>query len=226
LLFPALSGCVATSRELVDLRDDIYQLQLKLNEVQRNQADIASKMDSLSGSMNALNSELGDTRDRMSLLGQQLDDVEANFASRMNKLSEELSGSALKAAPPPSELYKLAYSDFSRGKFDLAMVGFKSYLEKYPQGGFADQAQYYIAESYYSLSEWASALQEFEQVETFYPKSSLMSSVRLRRALCLELLDRVEESKKVMESVIKDFPGTPEAHTAAEKLKTSKTHEK
>ena len=223
---PLLSGCIATSREIADLRDDIYQLQLKLTEVQRNQADTSSKMDTVSSSMKSLNFELDDTQNKMSLLSQRLDDVESNLSQRMGKLSEQLSGTALKVAPPPSEMYRLAYGDFSKGKYELAVVGFKSYLEKFPQGELADQAQFYIGECCYSQNKWAEALAEFELVEKSYPSSSLIPSARLKRALCLELAGKADESKKVMLSLIKDFPDSPESFTAKDKLNAAPANEK
>ncbi len=216
-----LSGCVATSQEMGDLREDIYQLQLKLNEVQRNQADIASKMDTFGTNMKSLSLELGDTQNRMSLLGQRLDDLESNLSQSMNKLSQQLSGSALSVPPPPSEVYRIAYSDFSKGKYELAVTGFRTYLEKYPQGELADQAQYYIGECYYSQSDWNKALEEFDAVEKNFPRSNLIPAARLKYALSLEQKGETQESRKVLQALVNDFPNSPESFTAQEKLRDS-----
>jgi len=213
-----LSGCLATSQEMVDLHDDIYQLQLKLNEVQRNQADLSSKMDNLSTQLGPLNSQLQETTNRMSLLGQRLDDVESNMSQRMNKLSEQLSGTALTVPPPPSEMYRLAYSDFSSGKYDIAIVGFKAYLDKYPAGELANLAQYYLGECYYSQSSWQNAYAQFDLVEKNYAASSSVPPARLKKALCLELLGKVKDSRELLARLVKDFPNSPEAATAREKL--------
>jgi tol-pal system protein YbgF len=222
----ALNGCLATSTEIKDLRDDIYQLQLKLNEVQSNQADIASKMDTLSTDMGSLNFELQETQNRMSLLSQRLDDVESGISQRMNKLFEQLSGTALSISPPPSELYNLAYSDFSKGRYDLAIVGFKSYLEKYPQGELAAQAQYYIGESYYSQSQWQNALDAFKAVDANFVQSDMVPAARLKSALSLKQLGKSKESTRVLESLIKDFPSSSEAFAAKEQLSTSPSNGK
>jgi tol-pal system protein YbgF len=215
-LFLSLNGCLATSTEVKDLREDIYQLQLKLNEVQTNQADISTKMDTVSTDMNSLNFQLQETQNRMSLLSQRLDDVESGMSQRMDKLFEQLSGSALSIAPPPSELYNLAYSDFSKGRYDLAIVGFKTYLEKYPQGELAAQAQYYIGESYYSQSQWQKAFEEYKNVDTNYNQSDIVPAARLKSALCLKQLGKKAESGQILDSLIKDFPNSSEAFTAKE----------
>ena len=217
----SLSGCLATSDEMLDLHDDIHELQLKLNELQRNQADLSVKMDNLGSQLGPLNSHLEETQNRMSLLGQRLDDVESNMSQRMNKLSEQMSGTALSVQPPPSEIYRLAYSDFSSGKYDIAIVGFKSYLDKYPQGELASRAQYYLGECYYSQSAWQNAFDQFDMVEKNYPKSDSVPAARLKKALCLELLGKVKESHDLLGTLVKDFPNSPESATAREKLGTT-----
>jgi tol-pal system protein YbgF len=134
-----------------------------------------------------------------------------------------LTGTALSVAPPPSEVYRLAYSDFSRGMYDLAVVGFTSYLEKYPQGEMAAQAQYYIGESYYAQNNFSKALEEFELVEKNYPQSAVVAASRLKRALCLEQLGKTDEARRLLETLIQDFPNSSEAFTAQEKLKNDQT---
>jgi tol-pal system protein YbgF len=139
----------------------------------------------------------------------------------MNKLSEQLSGSALKVPPPPSEVYRLAYSDFSSGKYNIASVGFKNYLDKYPQGELASQAQYYLGECYYSQNNFQAAYEQYDLVEKNYPKSDSAPSARLKKSLCLELLGKVQEGRGLMATIIKDFPNSTEAATAREKLNSA-----
>ncbi|MBN1824332.1 MAG: tol-pal system protein YbgF [Endomicrobiales bacterium] len=219
LVLAGFSGCIATSSEMSGLRDDIYELQLKLNELQSNQADLSSKMDTMMSKMDLLSSDLEETRNRMSLLGQRLDDVESNISQRVNKLSQHLSGSSISVPPPPSEVYRMAYSDFSRGKFELAITGFRSYLEKYPQGEMAPQSRYYIGESYYAQDDWQKAAEEFDLVEKEYPKIGSVASARFKKALCLEQSGKKEEAKDLFESLLKDYPNSPEAFSAKDKLK-------
>ncbi len=216
-----LAGCVATSQDMLNMRDDMYQLLTKLNEVQRNQADLSAKMDTVVGKMDMLGSKLEETQNRMSLLGQRLDDVETNLSQRTGKLFEQLSGTALNAGPMPSDLYRMAYGDFSAGKYDLAITGFKSYLDKYATGALADQAQYYIGESAYAKSDWQGAFDGFDAVEKRYPTSSLIPAARLKKAACLEMLGKKDDAKGLLQALIKDYPNSAEAQTAREKLGTS-----
>lgn len=220
----SLSGCVATSGEMGNLRDDLHQLQLTLNELQHNQADLSAKMDTLGTDLGPLNAQLQETQNRMSLLGQRLDDLESNIGQRLTKITDNLPEAKISVTPAPSEIYRMAYSDFSRGKYDVAVTGFQSYLDKYPQGELGDQAQYYLGECYYSQNRWDEALIEFTKIEKNYPASASVPAARLKRALCLELTGKVKDGETLLKSVVKDFPTSAEAFTAQEKLKSySKT---
>lgn len=101
VLFPlALSGCLATSREIVELRDDINQLRLKLNEVQINQADLGDKMSSLDLNISAFSERLEENKNVMSLVARRLDDMEANITSKVGKISDKMDASARQQTPP------------------------------------------------------------------------------------------------------------------------------
>ena len=217
------AGCLATSDEISGVRDDLHELQLKLNELQRNQADLSAKMDEVSSAMGPLGPQLQETQNSMSLLNQRLDDVESGISQKMGKLTEQISGTSLSAAPPPSDLYRLAYSDFSSGKYDVAITGFRSYIQKNPHGQLAPQAQYYLGECFYSRNEWLKAEKEFAQVEETYPRSDSVPAARLKRGLCIELLKRGKEARAIFRSIVKDFPDSPETYTAQEKLTSHQT---
>jgi tol-pal system protein YbgF len=220
LLAFSLSGCIATSTEMADLRDDITRLQARLTAMQSNQADVSTKMDTVSSQMEALTSTLDETGNRMSLIGQRLDDVSSGISQRMDKLFEQMSGSNIAVTPAPSQIYSMAYSDFSRGKYELAATGFRTYLEKYPQGELAAQSQYYLAECYYSNADYKAGLEQFRLVEKNYPKSDVVPASRLKQALSIEMLGNKAQSREIMQQLIEDFPKSPEAFTAKEKLNT------
>lgn len=258
-----LSGCLATTNQFVDLKDEIYQLQLKLNEVQKNQADLSSKMDTLTTSMDSLISKLDETTNSMSNLGSRLDDVESNLSRKMNRFAEPVCPAPVKvstvtasapqqpaatpapAAPAPasepapameldssssgiapSRIYQLAYSDFSKGKYELAAAGFVSYLNDYSKGELADEAHYYLGESYYGEGKWSEAQAEFDATLKNFPKSGLVPAARLKKALCLEQMSNTKDMLTILKALVKDFPDSPEANTAKEKLNTYRNNDK
>src|SRR5262249_14136092 len=57
--------------------------------------------------------------------------------------------------PSAEESYQAAYLDFTRGRYELALTGFREFLRRYPDSPLADSAQYGIGESYYSIATGA-----------------------------------------------------------------------
>jgi tol-pal system protein YbgF len=224
ILLPALTGCIATSQEMIGLKDDIDQLRTQLMEVQKNQASLSVTMDSLNTNITELTERLDNNKTQMSSLAQRMDDVQANLGQRMDVLTKHLSaGKEDKSIiPPPSDLYKLAYSDYLRGKYDLAMTGFRSYLDKYPGTELSSQAQYYLADSYFNKQNYESAISELTVFFEKYPKSDLVKSAKFRLGKSLAKLNKLNESKKVFELIIKQYPASSEAEQSKSELKTLK----
>ena len=62
---------------------------------------------------------------------------------------------AQRAAPPStqaSDLYQTAYIDFTPGNYNLAVAAFREYLKLYPSTSLAENAQFWIGESHFSLA--------------------------------------------------------------------------
>ena len=220
VLFFFLSGCIATSRQITELRDDISELRIQMSHIQRNQADISSKMDTGERSTSVLNEKLDDTKNRMSSMSQRMDDIYSGLSQRLDIVSEQFSGKTPRLAPTPGELYKMAYSDYAKGKYDLSIVGFRSYLEKYPQGELAHNAQYYLADSYFNKVDYKVALAEFEKHIEFYNYSDMLPSSKYKKGLCLVELKRPSEAREVFEDIIKKHPNTPEASQSKQKIQS------
>jgi tol-pal system protein YbgF len=214
-----LTGCIATSREITELRDDISQLRIQLDGMQRNQAELSTKMDQTSKDMSALNEKLDESKSGMSVLSQRMDDIHSSLSQRMNVLSEQLSGSSMKIHPTPGEMYKIAYSDYVKGKYDIAIVGLRSYLENNPQGELAPQAQYYLADSYFNKGDFGNAAAEFDKVAENYDYSNFVVKAKYKSALCAVELKKAPDAKKILEEIIRKYPHSPEAEQSKEKLK-------
>jgi len=124
--------------------------------------------------------------------------------------------------PPPVDdpliLYNAAYMDYTKGNYELALMGFKDYLEIFPDGELAGNSQYWVGESLYSLGHYTQALIEFEKVVTNYPKSPKAAAAILKKGYCFEKLGRSEDAAASFREVVKKYPGTEPAGIADQKL--------
>ena len=118
----------------------------------------------------------------------------------------------------PEELYQAAYNDFLRGSFDLALLGFRQYVEAHPAAELADNALYWIGECYFSQRNFRQAIQEFSQVQTRYPGSERMASVLLRKGIAHLNLGESSQAMILLSDVVGRYPRSDEAILAREEL--------
>ncbi|GMO53725.1 MAG: hypothetical protein Ta2C_05710 [Candidatus Endomicrobiellum trichonymphae] len=185
-------------------------MQIQNKELRENQFDLYTKADSTYVMFDVLSASLQDLQNKISVLSQAIHDLKV-VTDKRSKSNEQ---SVL-----PSFIYQNAYGDYLMAKFDLAYSGFQSFADKYPNAELVPQAQFYMGECFYSMSMWDKALEEYKKVEQRYKKrSDLVSSARLKIALCCQKLDKNEEAIRMFSSIIKDFPQSPESLTAKESI--------
>lgn len=206
-----LAGCVATTT-------DIDRLQDSMNTMQKSQADLIVQMDELDRSLVALSEKLGENQKKMGTLTQKLDDTQLRLGGRMENISQLLSAATTHASVPvPGELYRTAYGDYQSGKIDLAISGFKSFMERYPTSDLVDSAQFYIADCYLIKKDFAQARVEFDKVLS--TSIEFRPQALLKRSYCLAELNQRSAQKDTLQALIKEFPGSPEAQTAKQIIK-------
>jgi tol-pal system protein YbgF len=118
----------------------------------------------------------------------------------------------------PSEAYQLAYNDYLKGNYDLALMGFNNFLEQFEKTSLAPNAQYWIGESYYGKQDYLNAIESFQKVISDYPDSNKVPGAILKSGYAyIELSDK-ERAKTNLRKVIESYPFTKEAELAKDRL--------
>jgi len=134
--------------------------------------------------------------------------------------------------PGAEESYQAAYLDFTRGRYELAVTGFREFLRRFPDSPLADSAQYGIGESYYSMATAASdqgqtekatraleqAVQEFRKVSVAYPRGAKVPTAIYKEALALAELKQTALAQSRLQYLLDHFPQSEEAPLARERL--------
>ncbi len=251
-----LSGCVATQRDVLELENQtdelkaqIIDLKKTIGSLQANQADVAVHMKQLHADLGVFTETAKEFQGSLAALGSKIDDLGSNvnsvgsgISTKVSALGESLtaqqakSSADLKAAQAttpassPTEIFHSAEVRLVKKSFDLAAQGFEDYLERYPKGSLADMAVYNLGEAHYGAKRWEAAGRQYGTFLEKFPKSDLTPSARLMYALCLvNLKTNAAEARQYLESIMADYPKSPEAKAAAEqlrKLPTAKTSAK
>lgn len=123
-----------------------------------------------------------------------------------------------KVAATPAELYKNALNDYTKGKYDLAIDGFRTYIFLYPDTSLLPNAQYWLGESLYGLKNYGVAIPQFELFLTDYPEHAKVAGALLKQGYAYLEMGNPAEGRTVLTNLIKRYPKSPEARSAKQRL--------
>jgi tol-pal system protein YbgF len=127
------------------------------------------------------------------------------------------------AAGPPgasADLYQQAYTDYTQGRYPLAISGFKELIASDPNSDLADNAQYWIGECLLAQRQYTEALEAFDAVLSLYPNSNKLPEATYKKAVALEALGSRADAVAQLELVIETYPRTPAARAARGMLRS------
>ena len=118
----------------------------------------------------------------------------------------------------PRRLYETAYADYTAGQWSLAVQGFETYLKTYPKSDLADDAQYYIGESYSGDSRFREAVAAYERVVRDYPQSDILPEAYYKTGITYERLGQPDKAREAYDYAVKTFPDTDAGRLAKQRL--------
>ena len=141
----------------------------------------------------------------------------------------ELSGlatpsAASTAAAQTPEAEKAAYDQAFQALKDLryadAAEGFQDFLRDYPDSEYADNAQYWLGESYYVTRNYDIALEAFQGLLRDYPESAKAPDALLKIGYTHYELKQWEQARAALTQVQSQYPGTTLARLAESRLRS------
>lgn len=110
--------------------------------------------------------------------------------------------------------YENAYSTFKDKKYKEARTKFEAFLKDYPQDDLSDNAQFWIAETYYREKDYENAILSYEIVLKKYQDSQKAPNAFLKQGLSFIELGDKKTGKIILEQVSERYPDTREAGLA------------
>jgi len=147
--------------------------------------------------------EKASTQQKESLLPEK----KAEEENKKEQLEEE-TPTTPSARLSPAEVFNMAYSDYRNGNFELAIDGFKMYIEQFPESPLVDDSLYWIGECYFSILN--------------YPRGDKIPAAYLKKGLSLAELGKKEEALSVFKLLVSKFPLEEETKIAQQKIKELK----
>jgi len=199
-------------------------IQRQTEALLKAEADMRLDINSLSSQIAQLQDKLEDTNYRLAQVSQQI--AATNQDLKASRTSPALPGApgetptAATTVADPETLYQTSYSDYLRGNYDLAMLGFKQYLEAFPETDLADNAIYWIGECFYRQQKYVDAIAEYDRVLKQYPRSDKTASALLKKGFALLEQGQRKDGVAQLQNVAKSFPASDEANLAKQRLQS------
>jgi len=118
---------------------------------------------------------------------------------------------------PPEEVYKNALSDYTKGNYDLAIAGFRTYIQNYPRTSLVPNAQYWLGESYYSQKHYAQAIEEFDVVIRDFSDSPKVPSALFKQGDAYLQMGDTKRATTVLCELMNKHSKTREARLARDR---------
>jgi len=148
----------------------------------------------------------------------------ASAAPSTGKTSTAATGATAAAANPATEQqeYDAAFALIKQGYYDRAAKAFQQFIAKYPNSTLADNAQYWVGETYYVVRNFRGAIGEYNKVVERYPNSDKAPDALLKIGYSQYELGQLDKARVTLSQVIARYPNTGVAKSAQLRLSKMK----
>ncbi|MBK6599026.1 MAG: tol-pal system protein YbgF [Proteobacteria bacterium] len=226
-LLGPLAGCaVAPEEDPVMIRlSDLDGRVARVERVLTNDSllDLSKRIDALQGEVRSLRGSVEQLENQTAGGSKQQRDLYGDLERRLVALEAGASGLTApgsgSAAVPGDELaYERAFNALKSGNYPGAIDGFKQYLQLYPTGASASNAQYWLGEAYYVTRDYGNAAAAFQRTAEVWPTSRKVPDALVKLGYTQFEQKRFEAARDTLNSVVQRFPGTDAARLATERL--------
>lgn len=208
-------------------------------------ADQKVLIDNVVEGVRVLREKSDDTNVRLSTVSQELEAVRQAVASMPSQssgaapppsVSPGVPGeqpSTVNVAPPvpssgttplisPQKMFDNAYADYTGGQYELAIVGFNTYIASFPKSDKADDAQLNIGNALYAAGKYRDAIEAFQRVISNYPNGDSVPLAYYKMGLTYTELRQYDLARKSFETVVQKYATVPEAILAKQGIERLK----
>jgi len=230
-----LQDQVAQLKRTASSKEDVQNVNTRIAEqtetLLKSNATLVTKVGSIEDRMNNTHGSVEQTNYRVDHLVQQLTQAQHDVEEMRAAITRLATPAPAPAAPlhevnvtadngeTPAMTYQNAYRDYQKGNYDLAIAGFREFIQKYKDSDLADNAAYWIGESLYSQKKYRESIAQFDSVVNDYPKSEKVPSALLKKGYAYISLGEKAQGIVQLQYVVHEHPKSSEAAKAREELK-------
>lgn len=199
-------------------------VQEGLRAVPAQYQDILRKLDQLTLDLQKITADLA-VREPQTAPATAPEEERRPTQAQVKRAAESRPQTPPATAPPPAptmspqEAYSVAYNDYLKGNYDLAVESFKLYRQQFPESPLADNALYWIGECRYSQRMFEEAIDAFDELVMTYPQGDKAAAAYLKKGLSFIELGRKPEALAALKLLVAKYPLEEEARIAQDKIR-------
>jgi tol-pal system protein YbgF len=121
-----------------------------------------------------------------------------------------------------ADSYRDALILYGKGRMPEARAAMQRIFDAEPSGELADNALYWIGETYFAAGDYSSAMRSYERVTKEYPEQNKAPDAMFKIGLTFEKTGDFGMAKKTFEEVIRRYPYSTASSSAKLELKRVK----
>ena len=114
--------------------------------------------------------------------------------------------------------YDTALQAFKDKKYKESREKFEAFIKDYPKSELTDNAQFWIAETYYAEKNYEDAILAYETLLKKYPDSKKTSGAMLKQAFAFIEIGDAKTGKIILKKLVEKYPDSKDAELARKKI--------
>ncbi len=231
-------------RDIAKVQEQIYELERQQAQVK---ADLANQLKGMDRKLDD-RTDVADVTDQLHRIKQQMSEYDALMRDMDAKLADLKASSARvslapetaptgtpesapetapEAGSPTTEVsgdvvqnqFRQAYLDYNRGKYDVAIEGFRGILANYPNSPVTEKSMYYLGNCLYQREKYGEALELFEQIVRQFPDGQYLKPSMYYSGRSAFGMGQASKAVMSLRALIQAYPDSQEAELAVNFLK-------
>ena len=202
------------AQETQRLNEENAQLRKGMLELQNQIETLRAELAKLRGQDEQLQRELLDVQRRQKEMTQGMDERLRQF----EPIKVVVDGVEFVAEPVERRDFEAALATFRRGAFPAAQTAFFDFLKRFPQGGYAPTALFWLGSAQYANRDYRDAVANFRALLAKAPDHFRAPEALLSIANCQLELKEIKAARKTLEDLLKSHPKSEAALAAKERL--------
>ncbi|NOY65560.1 MAG: tol-pal system protein YbgF [Nitrospirae bacterium] len=210
--------------QISEINDELQQLQNRLEEstyrINKTLKESTEERAQLRAEIDSLKEELASIKEKIALIGTTAQQKTVPQTQQPAPQAQPATETKEKKELTPFDVYQAALKKLEQGKIKEARADFQDFIKKYKDSDLVDNAQFWIAESYYKEGSYEDAILEYDALINKYPKSNKVPGAMLKQAYSFLKLNDTNTARVILNRLIQRFPNSKEAELAKKKLES------